>query len=77
MASPSQLRLPNPFGGAVFIFGAEIGLKALKTRYFAYFSGQWGGLKPPSPGYTTDLASGCVEKNAVGSFNAITISLMT
>ena len=38
-ASPSQLRLPNPFGGAVFIFGANIGLKSTKKCYFAYFSG--------------------------------------
>ena len=31
-ASPSQLRLPNPFEGAVFIFRAKIGLKITKKE---------------------------------------------
>ena len=31
------------------MFGAKIGLKALKTFYFAYFSGQWGrAVAPPA-----------------------------
>ena len=30
-ASPSQLLLPNPVGGAIFIFGAKIGLKSTKS----------------------------------------------
>ena len=45
-ATPSQLRFPNPFGRAFFIFWAKIGLKSTKnlktkksTKDFAYFSG--------------------------------------
>ena len=32
--SPSQLLLPNPVGGTVFIFGAKIGLKSIKNELF-------------------------------------------
>ena len=50
MASPSQLRLPNPFGGSCFHFWSKNRpQKHKKTRYFAYLSDQWGegGLEPP------------------------------
>ena len=40
---------PKSLWGAVFIFGAKIGLKSTKKCYFAYFLGQWGGCCPPPP----------------------------
>ena len=47
------------FGGAIFIFRAQINLKTAKTCYFAYFSGQWGGaiapFTPPPPSLATLL----------------------
>ena len=44
-ACPSQLWLPNPFGGGLFsILEQKSASKALKTCYFAYFSGQF---RPP------------------------------
>ena len=55
-ASSSQLWLPNSFGGGLFSFlEQKSASKALKTRYFAYFSGQWGA-RAPSPGYATDCS---------------------
>ena len=41
-ASPSQLLLPNPVGGLFSFLDQKSASKALKTCYFAYFSGQWG-----------------------------------
>ena len=52
-AIPSQLRLPNPFGGLFSFLEQQSISKALKSCNFAYFSGQWEGWSPPS-GYATD-----------------------
>ena len=46
-ASPSQLLLPNPVEGAVFIFGAKIDLKSTKNVLFCILFRPMGGLKPP------------------------------
>ena len=52
--SPSQLLLPNSIGGLFSFLEQKSALKALKTWYFAYFSGQWGALAPPGSA-TSDL----------------------
>ena len=51
MATPSQLRLPNPFmGGFVFIFRAKLGLKCTKNvRFCILFWPIRGGSSPPPP----------------------------
>ena len=41
--SPSQRLLPISVGGLFSFLEQKSTLKALKTCYFAYFSGQWGG----------------------------------
>ena len=51
-ASPSQFLLPNPLGGLFSFLEQKSSSKALKTCYFAYFSGQWGAIAAP-PGYAT------------------------
>ena len=52
-AIPSQLLLANPIGGGVFLILEQKSVpKALKTWYFAYFSGQLGVMPPP--GYSTE-----------------------
>ena len=51
---------PIPFWGTVSIFGAQIGLKTLKTYYFAYCSGQWGCSPPPAPFLATLLNCPCL-----------------
>ena len=39
---------PNPNGGGLFLFFEDKSAsKVLKTGYFAYSSGQWGGCCPP------------------------------
>ena len=46
-----QFSSPIPLGGgAIFVFNSKIGLKNAKNRvtYFAYSSGQWGKLEPPT-----------------------------
>ena len=57
-ASTSQLRHPNSFGGAVFIFSEKIGLKITKNLpfYILYRPRRGEGLEPPPPpsGYATD-----------------------
>ena len=45
-ASPSQLLIANPIGGLFSFLEQKSASNALKTWYFAYFSGQWG-LDPP------------------------------
>ena len=47
-ASPSQFLLPNSDGGAVFIFGAKIGLKSTKNVLFCILFRPMGGLERPS-----------------------------
>ena len=47
MASLSQLLLPNPVGGAVFIFGAKISIKSPKNMLFCILFRPIGGLEPP------------------------------
>ena len=55
--SPSQL-LPIPVWGLFSFLEQKSASKALKTCYFAYFSGQWGGLiAPPPPGYATEICT--------------------
>ena len=50
MASSSQLRLPNPFGGgAVFIFGAKIALNSTKNVILHTFQANGEVELPPSP----------------------------
>ena len=57
-ATPSQLRLPNPFGeGLLSFFEQKSASTALKTCDFAYFSGQWGSSSSP-PGYDTGWSCG-------------------
>ena len=49
---PSQLLLPINIGGAVFIFGAKIGLKSTKNVLFCILFRPMGGLialPPPAP----------------------------
>ena len=43
-ATHSKLRLSNPFGGAVFIFGAKTGLKSTKNMRFCILFRPMGGL---------------------------------
>ena len=52
-ASPSQLLFANPSGGAIFIFGAKIGLKSTKNVIFCILFRQMGGIRAPPapPGY--------------------------
>ena len=50
-ASPSQLLPPTPVGGAVFIFGAKIGLKSPKNVLFCILF--WPIAPLPPPGYAT------------------------
>ena len=52
-ASPSQLLIANPIGkgGAIFIFGAKIGLKSTKNVIFCMLFRPMEGLEPP--GYAT------------------------
>ena len=41
---------PISFGGGLFSFlDQKSASKLLKSRYFAYFSGQWRGLEAPTP----------------------------
>ena len=54
-AISSQLRLPNLFGGAVFIFGAKIGLKSTKNVLFCIFFRPMGGSSSPHPPLATLL----------------------
>ena len=56
-ASPSQLLLPNPIGGATFIFGAKIGLKSTKNVVFSILFRQMGRGCSPS-GYATAVDQG-------------------
>ena len=53
--SPSQLLLSNPAGGLFSFLEQNSASKALKTCYFAYFSGQWEAVAPP-PSYATERA---------------------
>ena len=47
---------PESFGGGLFSFLEQKSVsKALKTCYFAYFSGQWGVRAPPIPPLATLL----------------------
>ena len=56
--SPSQLLLPNPVGGAVFIFGAKVGLKSTKNVLFCILFRPVGGYSPPPPpGYATEICT--------------------
>ena len=56
-ASPSQLLLPNPVGGAVFIFGAKISLKNTKHLLFCILIRPMGrAVAPPPPPLATLLA---------------------
>ena len=48
-ASTSQLRHPNSFGGAVFIFSAKIGLKITKNVSFCILNRPMGGAQAPPP----------------------------
>ena len=50
--SSSQLLTVNSIRGGLFLFlEQKSASKALKTYFFAYFSGQWVGSSPSSPGY--------------------------
>ena len=52
-ASPSQLLIANPIGGAIFIFGAKIGRKSTKNVLFCILFRPMGSSSPPPPGYAT------------------------
>ena len=41
-------------GGLFSIFHKKSALKAPKTCDFAFFTNQWGGSSPPTPGYATE-----------------------
>ena len=68
-ATPSLLRVPNLFGGGGLFsfFKHKSASKALKTCNCAYFSGQWGGIEPPSlpPPLATLLNAWYVSKKSV------------
>ena len=54
----SSTLTPTSFGGGLFSFLEQISAaELLKTCYFAYFSGQWGGYSTICPPLATLLSS--------------------
>ena len=43
-STSSQVLIPITLGGAIFVLVQKSASKVLKTRYFANFLGQWGGV---------------------------------
>ena len=54
-ASPSQLLIANPIGGAIFILVAKIGFKRTKNVVFCILFRPMGGSIPHSSGYRWEL----------------------